>query len=152
MAILTTYLGVGAAGGFELLRLRLARRAAELLPDVDEDAGVAILELHEGRPACGNAGRNVCSCRWRRCRWRRLRRPGQESGAVSCGTSSSQHEAGLYADVGGCTLLEESARDGDGLERLVARLRAHHLQRRAVDARARLRRHLQGVGSREMGY
>ena len=77
---------------------------------------------------------------------------GQESGAVSCGTSTSQHEAGLYADVGGCTLLEESARDGDGLERLVARLRAHHLQRRAVDARARLRRHLQGVGSREMGY
>ena len=70
---------------------------------------------------------------------------------MSCGTTTFQHEGGLYADVGGSALLEEGARDGDGLERLVARLRPHHLQRRAVDARARLRRNLQG-GMREMGY
>ena len=95
---MTTYLGVGAGGGLELLRLRLARRAAELLPDVDEDARVPVLELHE---------------------------------------------RGLYADVRRFALLEESACDGDRLERLVARLRPYHLQRRAVDARARLRRHLQ---------
>jgi len=78
-------------------------------------------------------------------------RPGRETRAVSCGTATFQHEGGLYADVGGSALLEEGARDGDGLERLVARLRPHHLQRRAVDARARLRRNLQG-GMREMGY
>ena len=47
VAILTADLGVGAGGGLELLRLRLARRAAELLPDVDEDARVPVLELHE---------------------------------------------------------------------------------------------------------
>jgi len=40
---MTTYLGVGAGGGLELLRLRLARRAAELLPDVDQDARVPVL-------------------------------------------------------------------------------------------------------------